>query len=212
MAQFKVGLTGGIGSGKSTVTKQLQSYGITVIDADAISRASTAAGGAAIEAIAEAFGAAMIDAQGALNRGLMRELVFKDREARQRLEAIVHPIVQAQMRLQAEQADSPYVIYDIPLLIESLDRYRPQFKRICVIDCDEATQISRVQLRDKLSLDEIKRIIASQASRQLRLQYADDVIDNGAGVDLPRLHLQVQEKHELWLALSEKDRLNKGLP
>ena len=80
-----------------------------------------------------------------------------------------------------------------------------------MIDCDEATQISRVQLRDQLSLDEIKRIIASQAPRQLRLQHADDVIDNGAGVDLPRLRQQVQEKHELWLALSEKDRLHKGL-
>ncbi len=211
MAQFKVGLTGGIGSGKSTVTKQLQGYGIAVIDADAISRAATAAGGAAIEAIVATFGAAMLDQYGALNRALMRNLVFKDPEARQRLEAIVHPIVQEQMGLQAAQADSPYVVYDIPLLIESVARYRPQFKRICVIDCDEATQISRVQLRDQLSLDEVKRIIASQASRQLRLQHADDVIDNGAGVDLPRLRQQVQEKHELWLALSEKDRLHKGL-
>lgn len=211
MAQFKVGLTGGIGSGKSTVTKQLQGYGIAVIDADAISRAATAAGGAAIEAIVAAFGAAMLDQYGALNRALMRNLVFKDPEARQRLEAIVHPIVQEQMGLQAAQADSPYVVYDIPLLIESVARYRPQFKRICVIDCDEATQISRVQLRDQLRLDEVKRIIASQAPRQLRLQHADDVIDNGVGVDLPQLRQQVQEKHELWLALSEKDRLHKGL-
>ncbi len=211
MAQYKVGLTGGIGSGKSTVTKQLQGYGIAVIDADAISRAATAAGGAAIEAIVATFGAAMLDQHGALNRALMRNLVFKDPEARQRLEAIVHPIVQEQMGLQAAQADSPYVVYDIPLLIESVARYRPQFKRICVIDCDEATQISRVQLRDQLRLHEIKRIIASQAPRQLRLQHADDVIDNGVGVDLPQLRQQVQEKHELWLALSEKDRLHKGL-
>lgn len=211
MTQFKVGLTGGIGSGKSTVTKQLQSYGITVIDADAISRASTASGGGAIAAIADAFGADMIDDSGALDRGRMRELVFKEKQARQRLEAIVHPIVREQMRLQAEQASSPYVVYDIPLLIESVARYRPQFKRICVIDCDEATQISRVQLRDQLTVDEIKRIIASQASRQLRLQHADDVINNGAGVELAELRRQVQEKHKLWLELSEKDQFNKGI-
>lgn len=205
MVQFKVGLTGGIGSGKSTVTKLLQDYGIIVLDADAISRATTASGGAAIEAIAAVFGEQMIDQNGALNRAKMRELVFQQAQARQQLEAIVHPIVQEQMRLQAEQADSPYVVYDIPLLIESVARYRPQFKRICVVDCDEATQISRVQSRDQLDFDEIKRIIATQADRALRLQHADDVIHNGAGVDLAELRRQVQEKHELWLALSEKD-------
>lgn len=210
MGQFKVGLTGGIGSGKSTVTKQLQELGITVIDADAISRASTACGGAAIDAIAAAFGDDMIDASGALDRAKMRALVFKEADARQRLESIVHPIVQEQMRIQAEQATSPYVIYDIPLLIESVARYRPQFKRICIVDCDEATQISRVQSRDQLTVEEIKRIIASQASRELRLRYADDVINNGAGVELAELRQQVQAKHELWLELSEKDQFNKG--
>ncbi|MDO5666901.1 MAG: dephospho-CoA kinase [Alcaligenaceae bacterium] len=211
MVQFKVGLTGGIGSGKSTVTKQLQSYGIAVIDADAISRAATASDGAAISAIAAAFGADMIDESGALHRAKMRELVFHEAQARQQLEAIVHPIVQEQMRLQAEQADSPYVVYDIPLLIESVGRYRPQFKRICVVDCDEATQISRVQSRDQLTIDEIQRIIASQAGRELRLQHADDVIHNGAGVDLAELRRQVQTKHEFWLELSEKDQFIKGL-
>ena len=204
MRHFQIGLTGGIGSGKSTVTKLLESLGATIIDADAISRASTASGGAAIAPIAQAFGEDMIDASGALDRAKMRSLVFKEADARHRLEAIVHPIVQEQMRLQAEQATGVYVVYDIPLLIESIAHYRPKLNRICVVDCDEATQISRVQSRDQLTVDEIKRIIASQASRELRLHHADDVIHNGAGVDVAKLQQQVQEKHEFWLELSKK--------
>src|SRR5699024_4159594 len=184
MKQFKIGLTGGIGSGKSTVTKLLEKLGIVIIDADKISRASTASGGEAIEAIRVAFGDAMSDDTGALDREKMRVLVFQEADARQRLEAIVHPIIQAHMRIQAEQATSAYVVYEIPLLIESVERYRPQFKRICVVDCDEETQISRVQSRSQLTVDEIRRIIASQASRADRLVHADDVIHNGVGVDL----------------------------
>lgn len=204
MKQFKIGLTGGIGSGKSTVTKLLEKLGIVIIDADKISRASTASGGEAIEAIRMAFGDAMIDDTGALDRAKMRELVFQEADARQRLEAIVHPIIQAHMRIQAEQATSAYVVYDIPLLIESVERYRPQFKRICVVDCDEETQISRVQSRSQLTVDEIRRIIASQASRADRLVHADDVIHNGVGVDLAELQRQVHQMHECWLELSEK--------
>ncbi|SUA53645.1 Dephospho-CoA kinase [Oligella ureolytica] len=204
MKQFKIGLTGGIGSGKSTVTKLLEKLGVVIIDADKISRASTASGGEAIEAIRVAFGDAMIDDTGALDRAKMRELVFQEADARQRLEAIVHPIIQTHMRIQAEQATSAYVIYDIPLLIESVERYRPQFKRICVVDCDEETQISRVQSRSQLTVDEIRRIIASQASRADRLVHADDVIHNGVGVDLAELQRQVHQMHECWLELSEK--------
>lgn len=204
MKQFKIGLTGGIGSGKSTVTKLLENLGVVIIDADKISRASTASGGEAIEAIRVAFGDAMIDDTGALDRAKMRELVFQEADARQRLEAIVHPIIQAHMRIQAEQATSAYVVYDIPLLIESVERYRPQFKRICVVDCDEETQISRVQSRSQLTVDEIRRIIASQASRADRLVHADDVIHNGVGVDLAELQRQVHQMHECWLELSEK--------
>ena len=204
MKQFKIGLTGGIGSGKSTVTKLLENLGVVIIDADKISRASTASGGEAIEAIRVAFGDAMIDDTGALDRAKMRELVFQEADARQRLEAIVHPIIQTHMRIQAEQATSAYVIYDIPLLIESVERYRPQFKRICVVDCDEETQISRVQSRSQLTVDEIRRIIASQASRADRLVHADDVIHNGVGVDLAELQRQVHQMHECWLELSEK--------
>lgn len=204
MKQFKIGLTGGIGCGKSTVTKLLEKLGIVIIDADKISRASTASGGEAIEAIRVAFGDAMIDDTGALDRAKMRELVFQEADARQRLEAIVHPIIQTHMRIQAEQATSAYVVYDIPLLIESVERYRPQFKRICVVDCDEETQISRVQSRSQLTVDEIRRIIASQASRADRLVHADDVIHNGVGVDLAELQRQVHQMHECWLELSEK--------
>lgn len=204
MKQFKIGLTGGIGSGKSTVTKLLENLGVVIIDADKISRASTASGGEAIEAIRVAFGDAMIDDTGALDRAKMRELVFQEADARQRLEAIVHPIIQAHMRIQAEQATSAYVVYDIPLLIESVERYRPQFKRICVVDCDEETQISRVQSRSQLTVDEIRRIIASQASRVDRLVHADDVIHNGVGIDLAELQRQVHQMHECWLELSEK--------
>lgn len=205
MKQFKIGLTGGIGSGKSTVTAMLEDYGITIIDADKISRASTANGGAAIAAISAAFGPDMIDDHGALDRRKMRDLVFKQSAARAQLEAIVHPIVQEQMQRQADQADSPYIVYDIPLLIESIGRYRSQFKRICVVDCDEATQISRVQSRSQLAIDEIKRIMDNQASREQRLKHADDIISNGSGVDIAELQRQVHEKHEFWLELSAKD-------
>ena len=205
MKQFKIGLTGGIGSGKSTVTAMLEDYGITIIDADKISRASTANGGAAIAAISAAFGPDMIDDHGALDRRKMRDLVFKQNAARAQLEAIVHPIVQEQMQRQADQADSPYIVYDIPLLIESIGRYRSQFKRICVVDCDEATQISRVQSRSQLAIDEIKRIMDNQASREQRLKHADDIISNGSGVDIAELQRQVHEKHEFWLELSAKD-------
>lgn len=205
MKQFKIGLTGGIGSGKSTVTAMLEDYGITIIDADKISRASTGNGGAAIAAISAAFGPDMIDDHGALDRRKMRDLVFKQSAARAQLEAIVHPIVQEQMQRQADQADSPYIVYDIPLLIESIGRYRSQFKRICVVDCDEATQISRVQSRSQLAIDEIKRIMDNQASREQRLKHADDIISNGSGVDIAELQRQVHEKHEFWLELSAKD-------
>lgn len=204
MAQFKVGLTGGIGSGKSSVAKRLAAHGIVIIDADQISRAATATGGAAIEAIREAFGVQMINAEDALDRAQMRQLVFSDPQARRRLEAIVHPIVQTQMAEQAAQASSPYVVYDIPLLIESIERYRPQFDRICVVDCDELTQLMRVQSRDNLSIEEVQRIISSQVSRATRLRHADDVIDNGKNTDLDGLQLQVDSKHALWVALSKK--------
>ena len=194
-ATWHIGITGGIGSGKSTVANMLAGYGATVLDADAIARACTAANGAAIAAIASVFGDAYIDAQGALNRPAMRERIFSDPAARQQLQDIIHPLVQAQMLAlgqQAEQQGKPLVLYDIPLLAES-PYWRTRLHHIIVVDCDEATQIARTMQRSQLSRDETQAIIAAQTSRQDRLQIADTVINNGGHTNWQQLQQQVQQ-------------------
>jgi len=183
---WRLGLTGGIGSGKSTVGARLRALGADLIDADALSRQSTAAGGAAIAPIREAFGADFIDADGALNRVAMRERVFTDPTARQALEAIVHPVVAQGIRAQVQASRAPCIVFDIPLLVES-PRWRAQLDRVLVVDCSEATQVRRVQARSGWDEATVEAVIRQQASRTQRLAAADLVVFN-ENDDLGRLH------------------------
>ncbi len=196
---LKIGLTGGIGSGKSMVARWLEQWGATVIDTDEVSHQLTAAGGLAIPAIQQAFGPTVINAEGALDRAQMRALVFDDPEARHQLEAILHPLIRAQTLAQVAAAQGVYVVVVIPLLVES-GRWVDFFDEICVVDCDESTQIERVQRRNGLSVEQIRQIMRAQASRHERLQVADQVIDNGGHMDLATLEQQVQRLHQLWCA------------
>jgi len=178
----RIGLTGGIGSGKSTVAQMLAALGAAIIDADANARSVTAPGGAAIAPIAAEFGAAFITADGALDRDAMRALAYADGSAKKRLEAIIHPLVgQAASRQEqdAMAAGHTCVVFDIPLLVES-GRWRQQLDRILVIDCTVQTQVQRVVARSALEPDAVARIIAAQASREQRLAAADIVIFNDA--------------------------------
>ncbi|HNR84484.1 dephospho-CoA kinase [Ottowia sp.] len=193
---LRIGLTGGIGSGKSTVAAMLVEQGAALIDADAISRACTAAGGAALPAVAREFGPQLIAADGALDRAAMRELVFRDPGARQRLEAIVHPLVGAETERQARQALAQgrrLLVFDVPLLVESIERWRQRVDRIVVVDCEPETQIARVMARNQLPRAQVEQILAAQASRAQRLAVADAVIFNGADVTLQALRAQVRQ-------------------
>lgn len=187
----RIGLTGGIGSGKSTVLRMLQNLGAAAIDADAISHQVTGAGGAAIELIAAQFGNRFITTEGALDRDRMRAHAYADPPARHRLESIIHPLVAAQIALQTEAAlaaGKTCIVIDIPLLVES-NRWRQRLDRILVVDCSVETQIARVTQRNRLAPDEIRTIIAAQAQRPLRLACADTVICNEA------LPLEALQRH-----------------
>ncbi|MCL1962575.1 MAG: dephospho-CoA kinase [Desulfovibrionaceae bacterium] len=191
-----VGLTGGIGSGKSTVSALLAERGAAVIDADAISRAATAPGGSALPAIAAAFGPQLIGSDGALDRAAMRALVFRDAGNRARLEAIIHPLVSQETDRQARQAlaqGRALIVFDVPLLVEAGARWRARVDRVLVVDCDRATQIERVQARSQLPPDEIERIVQAQATRGQRLAAADIVVANGAGVTIQMLQHHIRK-------------------
>jgi dephospho-CoA kinase len=191
---LRSGLTGGIGSGKSTVSAMLARRGAAVIDADALSRASTAAGGAALAPIATAFGPHLIGTDGALDRAAMRQLVYRDAGARQRLEAIIHPLVGAQAEQQAQaaiRAGARALVFDVPLLVESGARWRSRLDRVVVIDCPPDVQVQRVTTRSGLPADEVRRILGAQAARAARLAAADIVLYNGQGVTLDALERAV---------------------
>jgi len=176
----RAGLTGGIGSGKSTVAEMLAGHGAVVIDADAISRTVTARGGSAIAALAAAFGSEFITTNGALDRDLMRQASYADVNARKRLEAIVHPLVGAESARQeavAIAAGARCIVFDIPLLVESR-RWRQRVDRVLVVDCLPEVQVARVVRRSALDADTVRKIIASQASRAQRLAAADLVVSN----------------------------------
>jgi dephospho-CoA kinase len=175
-----LGLTGGIGSGKSTVAGLLAARGAVIIDADALSRAATAAGGVAMPAIASVFGESFITPEGALDRDRMRSLVFQDPGARHRLEAIVHPLVTLATRRAeraATEAGARLVVHDVPLLVES-GRWTGRVERVLVVDCRPQTQVARVLARSALDESTVLRIIASQASREARRRAADFVLFN----------------------------------
>ena len=198
---FRIGLTGGIGSGKSTVAQLLAARGASVIDADALSRALTQPGGQAMPAIAAEFGQQAVQADGAMDRTYMRQRVFDDVKVRRRLEQILHPLIGAAMQAAAQAATGLYLVYDIPLLVESLARYRPIMDRICVVDCEETEQIARVRARSGLSAQAVTDIMNTQASRSQRLAAADDVIFNGMGISTAMLEERVQQVHDGWLQL-----------
>ncbi len=177
---FRLGLTGGIGSGKSTVANLLATRGAAVVDADAIARAVTAPHGSAMPAIAKTFGNDFVDADGALNRDRMRALAFSDPDAKKRLEAIVHPLVSQETQRQTEaaiQSGHRCVVFDVPLLVES-GRWRQQVDRVLVVDCTRETQIARVMARNGMAREMVERIIDAQLPSGVRLAAADWVIRN----------------------------------
>jgi dephospho-CoA kinase len=190
---WRIGLTGGIGSGKSTVAGMLAARGAAVIDADAISRSLTAPGGRAIKPIAQAFGPDMIDAQGGMDRQAMREHVFQNVQAKKQLEAIIHPLVSqitAEQAQEAVRSGRRVLVFDVPLLVESGERWRKQVDRVMVVDCDTDTQRQRVMARSGLVAEEIDRIMALQVTRAQRLACADSVIFN-QGLSLAELEAEV---------------------
>jgi len=190
----RVGLTGGIGSGKSTVLAMLAELGSTPIDADAISRSTTAAGGAAIAEIEKVFGPDFITAERALDRERMRAHVYANPQARKQLEAIIHPHVGAESMRQVEAAlaaGAKCIVFDIPLLVES-GRWRQQVDRVLVVDCAVETQVARVMQRSGLAEEAVRAIVAAQATREQRLAAADIVICND-GISLEQLAAHVRE-------------------
>lgn len=198
---FSIGLTGGIGSGKSLVADLFQAHGVSVIDTDQIAHALTKPDGLAMPAIRAEFGAAFIAADGSLNRGAMREHVFTNARARLALEAILHPMIAAQTRLAAEQAHGAYLMFVVPLLVESGD-WRTRVDRILVVDCSERLQCERVMRRNHLTENQVADIMQAQATRAERQSAADDIINNEG--DLGAVESQVDELHNLYLSLSTK--------
>jgi dephospho-CoA kinase len=199
---YVVGLTGGIGSGKSAAANCFAAHGVAVVDTDAIAHELTAIGGAAMPALVSAFGAEVATADGALDRAYMRRLAFADPSARKRLEAILHPMIRTLSAERCQLARTPYVILAVPLLVES-GTYRQRCNRIAVVDCPESLQISRVMTRSGLSEDEVRAIMANQTSRDERLAIADDVIANDG--DLAALENRVGELHCSYLRLSSEN-------
>jgi len=201
-APLRIGLTGGIASGKSTVAEMFAELGAAVIDTDIIAREVVMPGEQALEEIRQAFGESVIDGQGKLDRAAMRRLVFADENARRQLEAILHPRIQQETRRQSDEAGGEYQIVVIPLLVES--SLRSQLDRILVVDCDEDTQISRLLARDAESEAQARRILAAQTSRDDRLAIADDVISNDG--DLSDTRRQVEALHRNYSSDQSRER------
>ena len=200
---FTVGLTGGIGSGKSMVADLFARRGVAVIDTDEIAHGLTRPGGEAIAAIRTAFGASSIGVDGGLDRDGMRKLVFGDAAARKRLEGILHPLIRKESARRRARARSPYAILVVPLLVEGgVDRSR--YSRVLVVDCTEAQQVERAMRRSGLSEKEVRAILAAQATREQRLARADDVIDNSGTPEA--LERQVSHLDEKYLTLAAQSK------
>jgi dephospho-CoA kinase len=198
-----IGLTGGIGSGKSAAAAEFARLGATVVDTDAIAHELTCAGGAAISGVRRLFGNSYIDTAGAMDRRKMRDLVFADSSAKQRLEALLHPLIREESQRRIAAATGPYVVHVVPLLIESPD-YRKRVDRVLVIDCPDELRSARVQARSGLAADEVHRIFAAQATPAERRAAADDLVDNGGSLE--ELHAQVRALHRRYLELSAAGR------
>jgi dephospho-CoA kinase len=198
-ARFSIGLTGGIGSGKTTVADMLAARGAALIDTDQIAHRLTAPGGAAIAAIHAQFGEAFLTAEGAMDRTKMREYVFAEPAAKARLEAILHPLIRIGTEQAAAEAQGEYLVFVVPLLVES-GSWKDRVSRVLVVDCPEELQVKRVMSRSGLSEQQVRAIIAVQASRQARLAAADDIVRNDGGPDA--LEPQVEQLHALYASLA----------
>jgi dephospho-CoA kinase len=197
---FAVGLTGGIGSGKSLVADLFAARGAAIVDTDQIAHHLTAAGGAAMPAIRSAFGNAFVTPEGAMDRAKMREHVFTDPAARKQLEAILHPLIRSATEHAAARADGAYLMLVVPLLIES-GAWRDRLSRILVVDCPEQQQIDRVMNRSGLSAVQVRAILAAQATRETRLAAADDVVTNDRGP--AAVAPQIDRLHAIYMALAQ---------
>jgi dephospho-CoA kinase len=197
---FAVGLTGGIGSGKSTVADLFAAHGVPLVDTDLIAHRITAPHGIAMPQIATEFGEAFVAPDGSLDRARMRSLVFSEDSARKRLEGITHPLIRAETEREQREAQGPYVIVVVPLLVES-GKWKTRVNRVLTVDCSVETQISRVMSRNNFSREQVLAIIARQATREARLAAADDVIDNDKA-PLDALKAQVDAQHRMYLALA----------
>ena len=197
-APFSIGLTGGIGSGKTTVANMFAERGASIVDTDVIAHSLTAPGGPAMPAIIAQFGPEFADASGALDRARMRQLVFADAGAKARLEAILHPRIRDGALAAGAAATGSYVIYAVPLLVES-GTWRSRVARVLVIDCREEVQIARVMARNNLPESQVLAIMAAQASRAQRLAAADDIIENNDGI--AALAPQIDRLHALYMKI-----------
>ena len=194
---FCVGLTGGIGCGKTAATEMFAELGAGVVDTDVISRELTAAGGAAMREIGRAFGAEYVAADGSLDRPRMRRLVFADPAAKRRLETILHPLIRDEARRRIEASTAPYVLLVVPLLLET-GSYRDLLNRVLVVDCDESRQVERVMARSGLAAAEVRRIMQAQIGRAERIARADDVLANDG--DINSLRNEVTRLHKKYAA------------
>jgi dephospho-CoA kinase len=204
--RLRIGLTGGIASGKSTAARRFDELGVPVVDADESSRRVAAPGSPGLAAVASRFGRNVLTANGELDRRALRDLIFADAAARRDLEAILHPLIRADLEQRAAAAPGPYVILAIPLLIESGDRSRVQ--RILVVDVDERVQLERLMARDGGTRQQAEAILAAQASRASRLHAADDVLVNTGSVS--ELRHAVDQLHQRYLCLSERFAARSG--
>ncbi|MGF6954336.1 dephospho-CoA kinase [Paraburkholderia youngii] len=198
---FVVGLTGGIGSGKSTVANLFAARGVPLVDTDVIAHRITAPHGLAMPHIAAEFGAGFVAADGSLDRARMRTLVFSDDTARKRLEGITHPLIRAETEREEREAKGPYVIVVVPLLVES-GTWKNRVNRVLTVDCSIDTQVARVMSRNGFSREQVLAIIARQATREARLAAADDVIVNDNAPPL-ELEAQVDAHHQAYLSLAK---------
>lgn len=200
---YSIALTGGVASGKSEATRRFEALGIVVVDADVAAREVVEPGSAALAEITAHFGDSALLADGSLDRRAMRERIFADPQARQRLESIVHPRIRDRLQEQAQAATGPYVIVAVPLLVESFEHYR-WADRVLVVDVAREVQIARLTARDGITLELAREMLAAQASREQRLAIADDVIDNSS--TLEHLDSAVQALHQDYLRLAANKR------
>ena len=205
---LRIGLTGGIASGKSTVTQRFAELGVPVIDADVASRTVVAPGTPGLAQIVARFGAGVVGADGRLDRRALRNLIFEDSSLRQALDAMLHPLIRAEMEREVAQAQAPYVVMAIPLLVEGGSAAK-RVDRVLVIDADETLQIQRLQARDGSSVEQARAILASQASRAARLRMADDVLLNSGTV--AELRQAVDKLHEQYLQRAQTSSSSRNL-